>query len=203
MDRATFDRQLEKGFDAQEVSAELTPGATPVHVLTMESEHPEYRYLRLERCAGGAALQAAVAAVLGHCAIINPTGSGVVIHIPSIDVLNSGAAARQYNIRSGLVSGAAAFTTVAGFLSDLRYGPATTVRASGLLGVLTNAAGQGSLVGRVMVPAGDQRTVTGPWVLGPNNFLAIVNATVNEECRVNTRWWERAAEPGEVQGVGV
>lgn len=203
MDRASFDRQLEKGFDAQEVSTELAPGSSSVHVLTEESEHPEYRYLRQERICMGGALQVAVAAQFGHCAVLNPANSNTLLVVPDFYIINTGAASRDYHIRSGTISGTSAFTAVPGFLCDSRYGPTATVRATGLLGVLTAATLQGALIGRAQVPAGDTFLMKGPWVLAPGTWVGVARNLVNEECKSSFRWWERYAESGELQGAGV
>lgn len=203
MDRASFQRQLAKGFDDELAQATLSPGTTAVHQLTSEAEHPEYRYLRQERPAHCAAVSAAVAAEFSMCALLNPSASNSLITVKAVDVINRAAAGAAYIVRTGLTAGIVWDAFIQGFLSDLRYGPATTVKSTGVVAVDSEAVAHGSLIARLAVPATDTRQAIGPWVLAPGTFLLIQHGTVNLECVTTFRWWERAAEPGELQGAGV
>lgn len=197
MDQASFSRQLDRGFDAGEVSAHLTPGASPVHVLTSEVEHPEYRFLRSERIAGGPVVVAAQAGDFGYALIQNPTGSGAICVVQDLVALNRGAAAADYHVRMRSVAGISAPTTIKAALWDSRY--PNTSRSAVDLGYRYETGGVtlGNLIGRMMVPAGDQRTWRGPIVLTPGFWVGLILNVVNTETCATFRWWERPMEPGE------
>lgn len=200
MDRAAFDRELEKGMDSAPSGRELASSRSPVHVLTQESEHPEYRYLRLERSAGSAFTDAADAANFSHVALANPTNSGALVVVRTITVQNTTAGTLTYSIRIGL-----SITEDAGaqgFLVDTRYGP-TTTRAAGRILNRTQAAAAGNQWQRVTLPAGGSLVLPVNVVLHPTGFVAVAGIAVNVAIDASFQWWERAAEPGEIQGAGV
>lgn len=203
MDSATFARSLEKGIDALGASGELNPGISPVHVVTEESEHPEYRYLRLERFAEGVAEQAASVGNFSYVILTNPTGSGALIMVQTIMIANTTAAALQCHVRSGLVGALSGVSNLAGRLRDLRYGP-STARATGQVGVATPAAHfTGGFGTRVMLQAGSTFPWYGPMILPPGTWCAVSGNVANQVTTASFQWIERAAESAELQGSGV
>lgn len=203
MDSALFARQLEKGFDTK-ASGELNPGVSPVHVLTLESEHNELRYLRLERFAANMTSDGAVAGQFCHVGLRNPANSGAIISVLGLWVINdTGAAAtRQYGIGIGKTPTVDA--EGAGFLTDVRYGPTTTVRATGRVFHRTQAAQMGQAFRRILSVSPTMTVIEHPIVLGPDDFVVIQTFAVNEPIAQAGFWWvERAAESGELQGSGV
>lgn len=199
MDSALFARSLEKGTDAQQVNAELNPGVSPVHVLTLESEHPEYRYLRLERSCGSFFTDAADAANISHVGLRNPAGSGTLVVVQRVVVLNTTAGNLVFGLRIGVTP--TVDVEAAGFLLDTRFGP-TTQRSTALIFNRTSAA-IGNQWQRVAVAAGQSATLDVNVVLGPGGFITVNGIANNVQADASFRWWERSAEAQEIQGSGV
>lgn len=204
MDSSLFARALEKGLDAQGASAELNPGVSPVHVVTQESEHPEFRYLRVERYAGAVATQGASVGNFSYVILSNPANSGALVMLRQIIMTNRGAATIEMQQREGLIANLAGVANIAGRLLDLRYGPPGTIRSTGLIGVATPAAHfTGGFSTRFQLPAGTSLILDSPTILPPGTWVAIAGNVANQETVASFRWIERAAESGELQGSGV
>jgi hypothetical protein len=200
VDSALFARSLEKGFDAQGASAELNPGVSPVHVITQESEHPEYRYLRQERLAGAHSADGADAANLSNVGVRNPANSGALVIVTDIFILNEAAAARNFFVKIG--STPTVDAEGLGFFRDTRYGPTATARATGRVFIRTAAAfGNGLFPYRLVQDTSIWLRVN--FVLPPDAFVVVAGANNNEQVRAGFCWIERSMESGELQGSGV
>jgi hypothetical protein len=162
--------------------------------------HPDIAYLRGEKLCGARRVSAAVAGEVSAVAIVNPTGSGVLMVVDRAHAI--GSAAMRVDAATASETTIAATLTVSaqGASLDTRNGAGAGARFQGVIYSGSDPASFGSIVEEILVStteALDFKTCV-PTVLEPATGLVFLGVTVNTAVTVSVRWRERRLQPGEL-----
>lgn len=181
---------MKEGAPAPSLSSDIVP------TIQLEGDRPEYAFLGGVRlCAGFVGVAAGGAGNRSVALLRNPATSGVIVVVEAI-VLHSTVASKTFVIRNAVTGGV---TATGSRVRDSRWG---TMVPAALVQSTNGAAATGNIVG--FWPGQSNGTATSgridvPFVITPNESLAIEPGVDNEGVSAGFFWRERAVEPSELR----
>lgn len=198
----TFNQLGEFGLNQLLARRLTTPGPAPSPTLepalfpcvVLESERPEWAYLKGERLGAGRSAQGAVAAQFSCFAILNPTGSNMVVTVKRT-AITTGASSALVKITAQQLAGA----PVTAAPRDSRWSLGTSLGrpvATLSAGTVAGAAPEAPIA---WCNSNASLELLEPIVLTPGWSLRIEQATANIALNNGEfQWSERTAQPGEI-----
>ena len=172
--------------------ADVTPGRDLLPDLNaafiLESDRPEWAFLKGERLWAGATSQAAAVAQLGQHRIGNPVNSNMICVIEGIACLQT-AGNDRFELRFDAVVGVPALGAITA--RDTRWGTVNRTVAT-FVDSVDVAAATGTVVSRVFTNLTERFVF--PIVLAPGDSIFIVNVNLNVITQVSSWGYERPLE---------
>lgn len=179
------------GAAAPFMASELFP------MIGLEIDRPEWGFLGGTRLGAGTVGQAGVVAEFAQAGLLNPTGSGAIIVCVMIGFRVT-SPVPTVQVRVGFNPTTDAETS--GTNRDLRWGEANANTIARLF-VRSAAALDGRVIYNGSGPADQKNFYSQAIVLPPGAFVQANRDVLNEDIVASFSWYERAAEPGELQGA--
>ena len=171
------------GSPAPSLAPEIMPQ------LVLESDRPEWGWLKGEmRCAGSFSV-AASAGNTSYVQLYNPPTSRSIV---TIDYIENNVA-DDIVVRRHDTSVVVAGTLVYGGVADLRFRFRTMqLQTSTVQGAIPASQGTFAALNATLHPW------DGAIVMPPDSLVIVAGATTNTVCSFNVRWYERVAQQGEL-----